>query len=33
MIDERYAFIDAGQLAVDMGAEEIAVIREIISVG
>ena len=33
MVDERYAFIDAGQLAVDMGADEIAVIREIISVG
>ncbi|MBQ1441389.1 MAG: hypothetical protein IIZ08_05665 [Clostridia bacterium] len=33
MVDERYAFIDAGQLAVDTGADEIAVIREIISVG
>lgn len=33
MVDERYAFIDAGQLAVDSGADEIAVIREIISVG
>ena len=33
MVDERYAFIDAGQLAADSGADEIAVIREIISVG
>ena len=33
MVDERYAFIDAGQLAVDSGADEIAVIREIISAG
>lgn len=33
MVDERYAFIDAGQLATDVGADEIAVIREIISVG
>ena len=33
MIDERYAFIDAGQFAKDGGVTEIAVIREIISVG
>ena len=33
MVDERYAFIDAGQLAIDGGVDEIAVIREIISVG
>ncbi len=33
MVDERYAFIDVGQLAVDSGADEMAVIREIISVG
>ena len=33
MIDERYAFIDAGQLALDSGADEIALIREIISTG
>ena len=33
MIDERYAFMDIGQFALDSGADEIAVIREIISAG
>ena len=33
MVDERYAFIDVGQLAVESNADEIAVIREIISAG
>ena len=33
MVDERYAFIDVVQLAADSGADEIAVIREIISAG
>ena len=33
MVDERYAFIDAGQLALDSGADEIAVIREMVSAG
>ncbi len=31
MIDERYAFVDAEQLAQEYGADEIAVVREIIS--
>ena len=33
MVDERYAFVDAGQLAIDSGVDEIAVIREIVSAG
>ena len=33
MVDERYAFLDVGQLALDSGADEIAVIREMISTG
>ena len=33
MIDERYAFMDIGQFALDSGVDEIAVIREIISAG
>ncbi len=33
MVDERYAFIDVAQLATDCHADEIAVIREIISAG
>ena len=33
MVDERYAFLDVGQLALDSGADEIAVIREMISAG
>ena len=33
MVDERYAFIDVAQIAVESNADEIAVIREIVSVG
>lgn len=31
MIDERYAFVDAGELAQAYGVDEIAVVRELIS--